>query len=203
MNDVQVISVNPTKKTLGEKLFKEESFARISRTISSGRKIASPLKKFLNVMFGLNPGVNRLVSVKMLALRIVCGSIMIASVLLPMSPESILALDFGPHSIIMCALGLSLISGMLTRISSLAGIAWFGTLLFNSMMDGTPDVLAGAIAMIMTVFVIMGPGNYSVDQLARRAMFISARRSSRRNNRTDKHETFGYRAYTSVDRRVG
>lgn len=83
------------------------------------------------------------------------------------------------------------------------GIAWFGTLLFNSMMDGTPDVLAGAIAMIMTVFVIMGPGNYSVDQLARRAMFISARRSSRRNNRTDKHETFGYRAYTSVDRRVG
>lgn len=201
MNEAQVISVNPAEKTLGERLFKEDKFARISRTLSP-RRVGTSAKKVLNLALGLNSRVNGAYSAKMLFLRFLCGSVIILSVLLPMHPSDIMAFNFDTYKLMMCILGISMVFGFLSRLTALSGMAWFGYMLYSSIMGGNADILAGATTMIMAIFCVLGPGSYSIDQLTRRGIYKLFRRSPNKRAHHD-NGRFDYRAYSSVERRVG
>jgi len=158
--------------------------------------------KELNLLFGLNKGVNTQLSGKLLLLRVVCGALMVLTVLLPMTTNEIVSMQFSIRSMVMCLLGVSLLLGFLSRITSYAGVAWFGYNLVTSIMNGTPDMACGALMLLMLVFSVLGPGMFSADQLIRKSV-MAARRTARQNRGKVKHgANLDYRAFSQVEHRI-
>ena len=122
MNEANVISVDPGVKTLGELCVNDHRLARISRKISGpGRKVAAPFRHIMNLLFGINRRVNSQLSGKMMILRLTCGTMFILMALLPMEMTDILAARFTADSIMLCAIGISMIFGLFSRITTLTG----------------------------------------------------------------------------------
>lgn len=203
MNEAQVISVNPGTKTLGELNISENKLSRISRRLTApARNMVSPFKKIVDLLFGLNSKVNAQFSGKMMLLRLLFGSLLIASVLLPMHPDDILALDFGPHSIALIIFGVSMVFGFLSRLVSLGCAGWFGYRVYASIMVANPDITAVSLLMFAVMFWVLGPGLYSVDQMIRHILFTLSSKYRQRQIRNRMIKASGYRAYSSVADRV-
>lgn len=203
MGRAQIISVNPGVKTTGEIGSRYGKLARISRTIAPTVKTPKTMfYKELNLLFGLNKGVNTQLSVKLLLLRVVCGALMVLTVLLPMTTNEIVSMQFAIESMVMCLLGVSLLLGFLSRITSYAGVAWSGYNLVTSIMNGTPDMACGALMLLMLVFSVLGPGMFSADQLIRKSV-MAARRTARQHRGKVKHSAnLDYRAFSQVEHRI-
>lgn len=200
MSKAQVISVNPGVKTIGE-LSRYDRLARLSRAIApTGVSHKSLFKKAVNMLFGLNKGVNTQLSGKLMLLRILCGGLMVSSVILPMAPADLFSFNIATESIVMIALGTSLLLGFLSRLTSYAGVAWFGYMLTLSLIEGVPEVSYGALMLLMLVFSVLGPGLFSADQLLRKALF-AIRRSARQRKQKDP-TVLDYRAFSQVERRI-
>lgn len=200
MNEAHVISVDPGVKTLGEICVNNQRLARISRTLSApGRRVVAPFRKIMNILFGINQKVNNQFSGKMMLLRFVCGVLFVASVLVPMDPASILDLQFGVESAMLVGVGISLVLGLFTRLTALAGAVVFGFQVYVALTAGIVEAMPAAIMMLMLFFSVMGPGLYSVDSLMRKGLI----KLSRTRARARKPVAFDYRAYTIIDRRIG
>lgn len=200
MSKVQVISVNPGVKTMGE-LSIYNRLARLSRAIAPTTvRHHSLFKRTINLLFGLNKGVGTRLSGKLMLLRLLCGGLMVSSVAIPMTSAEILSLQMGMESVIMFALGISLMLGFLSRLTSYTGVAWFGYNLALSLIQGVPEVSYGALMLLMLVFSVLGPGLFSADQLLRKALF-AMRRNMRQRRRKDA-TVLDYRAFAQVERRI-
>ncbi len=200
MSKVQVISVNPGVKTIGE-LSRYNRLARLSRAIApTTAKHHSLFKRTVNLLFGLNKGVDTRLSGKLMLLRLLCGSLMVSSVAIPMISAEIFSFQMGIESMVMLTLGVSLMLGFLSRLTSYAGVAWFGYNLALSLIAGVPEVSYGALMLLMLVFSVLGPGLFSADQLLRKALF-AMRRSMRQRKRKDA-TVLDYRAFAQVERRI-
>ena len=198
MNEAHVISVDPGVKTLGELRINEDRLAKISRTLTApGRHVATPFEGLFNALFGINKRVNGQFSGKMLLLRVVCGSLLAGTALLPLAPADITSMNIPASALVMAFVGISMVFGFFSRLISLGGACWFGYSLYTSLMGGIPDLTAGALAMVMMIFSVMGPGLYSLDRMMRRGLLRLCRRS-----RKTRGHGFDYRAYGVVDRRV-
>lgn len=198
----QVISVNPSEKTLGEKLFNADRLADITRCIvAPGESIGFSWAKFVNFFFGINKKVGAQLSAKLLLLRVIVGAAMISSVLVPMHPDAVMAFEFEMVEIPVLIFGSTLVLGLFTRLTSAVAAAWFGYVTYITFTIGTFNM--GEIALILAGvnFAVLGPGRYGVDQLMRVGLKALSRKLQ--ESRTPgKSATLDYRAYTSVDRRV-
>lgn len=203
MNEANVISVDPGVKTLGELCVNDHRLARISRKISGpGRKVAAPFRHIMNLLFGINRRVNSQLSGKMMILRLTCGTMFILMALLPMEMTDILAARFTADSIMLCAIGISMIFGLFSRITTLTGTVWFGIALYNSMAVSEPDTMSAMLVMVTAIFSVLGPGLYSMDRYLRRALIILAQKSIKKGRRKNCKAGVTFRAYNDVDRRV-
>lgn len=203
MGKARIISVNPGIKTIGELGLKSSRLARISRTIAnSGIYKKSLFRKTINLLFGIDNRIDTRLSSKLMLLRVLCGVLMVSSVLVPMSPSAIVSLDFGPMPAMMCLLGISLTLGFLSRLTSYAGAGWFGYNLAMSIIHATPDASAGALMLLMLVFSILGPGMFSTDQLIRRGLFSLRRRILENRHRKGRRPELDYRAFSQLEHRI-
>lgn len=202
MSDTNVISVDPGAKTLGELRVGENRLSRISRRLSGpGKKVTAPFRYTLNLLFGINRCVNTRFSGKMMLLRLICGGLFIVMTLVPMSIPGIMAANFTTDAIVLTAVGISIILGLFSRMTTLAGAVWFGILFSISLEKYEPDMTCAAIMMVMAIFSVLGPGLYSMDRYIRRLILCLIRAGKKKTARCKKGG-IQYNAYGSVDRRV-
>ena len=202
MNSVRVISVNPSEKTLGEKLFNQNRLSTISRCLAKpGRKLGFSWAKFANFLFGINRNVNSQLSGKLFLLRLLCGAAVLASVLVPMHPDAVMAFDFELMKVPALLFGTMLVTGLFLRPASVVAAGWFGFIAYRSVMAGAFDLEAASMTLVALIFTVLGPGRYAIDQIFRHAVFALGRINRRKRSRKA-GRGLDYRAYVSVDRRV-
>ena len=202
MSDPNVISVDPGAKTLGELRVGENRLSRIIRRLSGpGKKVTAPFRYTLNLLFVINRCVNTRFSGKMMLMRHLCGGLFIVMTLVPMSIPDIMAANFTTDAIVLTAVGISIILGLFSRMTTLAGAVWFGILFSRSREKYEPDMTCAAIMMVMAIFSVLGPGLYSMDRYIRRLILCLVRAGKKKTARCKKGG-IQYNAYGSVDRRV-
>lgn len=203
MNQANVISVNPGQKTLGELHINEHRLARISKAISGPSPISSPLKKFFNTFFGINSKVNAQYSKKILLSRVLIGALYIYIGL-----QGVIAGDswssMSGYEIATAILGASIFTGLLTRVTGIAGVILYGIISYSAWIQGDIDISGIMMLLPAIIMIITGPGRYSIDQMIRYRLFtgLQGMKSRHRQNRRKENLRYGYRAYANVDRRV-
>lgn len=178
MNNINVISINPaqpTKAAMHPEIF--ERIARDCRTRTSAAASASlrPFKLLLNAISGINAGVSKSMSARLLILRLLAGALLIG---LALYPTGVGPLAFTADWC-QLILGVAIVCGFMTRIFCLAGAAIFATFAIQAGMAGEVDLYMILPAMIAMVFIIIGPGIYCIDQIIRRGLFRNARRRAK------------------------
>lgn len=200
MNQANVISVNPGVKTLGELNIGTSSVAKISRSIvrpvRAGRSAAGAA---LRLLFGVTPHGGAF-SAKMALLRLTGAALAISMALWQASDVTGL---LATQNLLALVFGLSLISGLFTRIVSALTTAFYGTSLYASVIAGTPVFTAASLAMTALAFTLLGPGRFSIDRLILRGLRALRRALRRQRQRRAERRAFDYRAYHYMDRRVG
>ncbi|MDE7180708.1 MAG: hypothetical protein K2N88_05870 [Muribaculaceae bacterium] len=200
MNNANVISVNPGVKTLGELNINEINLARLSRTISNTGRSTSSFKKALDFTFGIGRTTASSMSSRLLAVRTVAGSLFSAFGTLSLAGSSMIAL---PHLLAVSSLvlGLSLLTGLCTRIASLAAAAMAFIASYSALMSGTLDSTALLVAVSGVVFCVLGPGRYSADAYLRSGLHRIYRNMHRYDpERNADKLNFEYNAFSAVDR---
>ncbi|MDE6409200.1 MAG: hypothetical protein K2K81_03005 [Muribaculaceae bacterium] len=176
MSSINVISINPAqsaKSALHPEVF--ERIAREYRVDSEMTKINLSAKKTINFAFGINKRITRSISVKLLSVRAVAGLGLIG-----FSMFQGLSLSSFSLTWMMLILGVSLLSGLFTRFSSLISFgifSYFGTM--TALATGSLDYACIAASLISLVFMITGPGKFSTDQIIRRSLFRYAKNHAR------------------------
>ncbi len=186
MEQPTVISVNPGEKTLGAISMEGRSYddldARIAATVS-----ATPeSKELINFLTGIDTGKISSLSSKLLVLRVI-SAIGIGYG----AYQEYLASGFGSILLLLTLgmVGLSLLFGFGTRLISTIGFIIIATLGFKEVIPAMPAVIYAIPAFL---FMIMGPGIYSSDQLIRKAIFKATKRA--KETRT----SFSYKAYSTL-----
>lgn len=197
MNQAQVISVNPARKTPGELNISEVKLSKLTRAIAGSGSQRNSLKGFLNFIYGLNSKTSKETSTKLFLLRLLCGGTMLALTV----PSLIAGLD-SIETIAGAAIGVSLISGLFSRVVSACAMFWSGYMAISTFMSGNIDTMPIMSAILMGVFCILGPGRYSIDQLSRN--LILSRRTARRRRQAQKNNSsaLDYRAFITAERRI-
>lgn len=200
MANVNVISVNPSQKTLGslhpEMLDKVARGCRVS-TASSDASI----KSAVNLFFGISK--NSLpVSGKMFAVRAIASAWFIISGIA--SGVDFALFNAGALNII---LGGMIFLGLFTRVSALAAIGMLLTsFTMNDVltMDFAAFVSANAITLISSgvcmMVAIMGPGFYSTDQIIRRSIFKGIKNYNKNRAVHSAEMRLSYKAFQYGDR---
>lgn len=199
MNQANVISVNPGKKTLGELHVNDRNISRISRTLAAPRRMANPLRAVTNALLGINSRVNSRFSGKMMLIRLVCGTLFLLMGLPELLGTGFDLAAADTEVIIECCVGVSLIFGFLCRVSSVAAACWYGYAFYESFAFGMPDLGYAILSAVMLIFAVFGPGLYCIDQFIRRGLYALGRMVRRR---TLRQPELNYRAYEMMDRRV-
>ena len=203
MNQVNIISVDPGVKTMGELNMTEIKIGDISRRFSHSRNSRPAYKKVLNFILGINSKVNDAFSCKMMLVRLLAGCLFIAFSIMPDITGSIDLSSFGPVSVLSLALGITVILGILVRATCASGMLIFGYLFYNSYMAGVADYHMLLLCCISTIIMILGPGRYCIDQFIRRGVSkLSSAARKRTRRKTEMDMAVSYKAYGSVDRRV-
>lgn len=210
MADVNVISVNPGKKTLGAlNLEFVEKMARTCRPITMG--IHSPRTKTIcNFIFGINKYVSSSWSSKLWLLRSVIAVYFISvGILAIMSGAE--GIHFG-ISVANIVMGGMIFLGFLARISATAGFLLYASAAVTAALGYVWHLSSSEIpvfetetvmqALLMLVIAVAGPGRYSVDQLLRRFIFRKAKyralRRSRIRNARDISARLSYKAWQAM-----
>lgn len=189
MDKAKIISVNPADWTRGEAALRNKKNA--TSRVAVLTKMARTHKKssFVDFITGISKGTNKSASVKLLLVRLLCGAIFITAGAMGLSNGM-----SEPLSAVSLAIGISIVTGLATRLATLGGAAFFGIQCHSLFISGImPDaVLAGAFAAVALLLAVLGPGLYSVDQLIRR---LVKGRHAPRIRRPEKQRPLTYRAY--------
>lgn len=203
MEKVQVISVNPGIKTIGELREGRFRLAEISRAIAPVRQSNSQsFKKAVDVVSGLNNNISSLFSAKMALLRVACASLFAFLLLAPVAGSVSMSELLTTEYMSAGLLCLSMLAGFLTRPLSYTGASWFGYGFVLSALAGSPDVTQGALMLLSLIFAVLGPGLYSADQLIRRGLFSMHRKIHKRRKASMTRTELDYRAFSQIDQRV-
>lgn len=176
MSSINVISINPAQSA--KSALHPEVFERIAREYRVDRemtKINLSAKRSINFAFGISKRISRSMSVKLLAARAIAGVTMISFAVYQ-------GLSIASFSMawMMLILGSSLLCGLFTRFTSLISLAFFGYVgIMTAVTNATPDFAAIIPALISIIFMVAGPGIYSMDQIMRRGMFRYAKQHAR------------------------
>lgn len=176
MNNINVISINPAQSAKGA--LHPEVFERIAREYRVNRdtaKINVSSKRAINFLFGINKGITTRQSAALFSTRSILGLGMTACGII----SGITLTAFTPATM-MVVLGVSLFSGLFTRLTSAAAMGVFGFFSAMSYLSGMmPDITVIASFAIALLFMVVGPGRFSIDQIMRQAMYKSAKRRAR------------------------
>ena len=170
MNRAKVISVNPAHKTLGSMLEAGLSPGTLGRRILASTSVTP------------RNNTGKSFSRKLLAIRFVIGSILIAVALCTatgyMSLPAIMATVAGASAII----------GFLTRPVTAAAAVIAGRQAVLAAIGGTIDDTAIFSALLYATIAITGPGLFSIDALI-------CKKTARKTRRTPRRDAMSYKAY--------
>lgn len=203
MNNAKIISVDPGIKTLGELNINEINLSRISRTISNPGAGKTSFKNALNFIFGINSRNSQALSSKVLAFRILAGTLFLALGAMTLTgtyatgvPELL--------GLTCCAFGVSLIAGFFMRVISACAAIFALYCSYISFMAGTVDSVSLMTAITAFTGCLFGPGLYSSDSFIRRSIFGIYRNMHRYDpERNADNLQFNYNAFASVESRIG
>ncbi len=168
MSSINVISINPAqsaKSALHPEVF--ERLAREYRVDTEMTKLNLSAKKTINFIFGINKRISRSMSFNLLAARTLAGSGLIGFAFY----QGLSMTAFSP-AWVMLSFGISLLCGFFTRMTSLLSFGYFSvvsTLAF--MTSGSIDIYSLAPAILSLLFMLVGPGKFSSDQIMRRNLY--------------------------------
>lgn len=192
MNQPTVISVNPGEKTLGainEEARRYETInARLAAQVAADVMATPAFKDTINFITGINADNVTGISGKLASLRLICSAALGYAAYLGMNVATISSTAM-IINIALCILSVSLLFGFGTRIISVVSLGIMGIFAFSGAIDMTDAIMYSAPALL---FVVMGPGIYSCDQLIRRAVLKVAKRKD--TVRT----SFSYKAYSQL-----
>lgn len=182
MNRAKVISVNPAQKTLGSMLEAGLAPGTLGRRIlatTSATPRALPVAQFL---LGVGPKTGKSSSKKMLVIRLVVGSILIAVALF----ASTGGMTF--PAIVALAAGASTIIGFMTRPVNTAAAVIAARQAILAAVGGALDETAILSALLYATVAIAGPGLFSLDALM-------SKRPARKERPATRREAMSYKAY--------
>lgn len=207
MADVNVISVNPSKQTLGALNF--EFMHKMARTCRPmAQAIHTPrFKTVCNFIFGINKNVTPAWSAKLFFSRAIISAFFIAIGII-----GILSGAEGIRqavSIFNIVIGGMLFLGFFARIASFAGFLLNASIAVSAALGYTWSLSAASVAtfemaevtqaLLLLIVAISGPGRYSIDQILRRAIFRKAKYQTLKRSRSIKYKEsairMSYRAW--------
>lgn len=188
MKTPAVISVNPATKTLGAISEEAKMYDRPIAGIVSRITVTPRLKESLNILTGISTPAMTGASARIMTIRIVIGAALIISYAVVLSSGN-------PTTILIPALvlGISLLSGFLTRIVSVATMVCMILFVINGNAELPTALLTGFAAFI---FAVIGPGIYSIDQFLRKSIFRRYMRNRRHHKQL--RTNMNYKAYTRI-----
>lgn len=182
MNRAKVISVNPAQKTLGSMLEASLAPGTLGRRIlatTSATPRALPVAQFL---LGVGPKTGKSSSKKMLVIRLVVGSILIAVAIFASTGGMTLP------AIVALAAGASTIIGFMTRPVNTAAAVIAARQAILAAVGGALDETAILSALLYATVAIAGPGLFSLDALM-------SKRPARKERPAPRREAMSYKAY--------
>lgn len=190
-DNINVISINPGRKSFGEINFELPRINVSEEIISKSSSKTRHFRSFINFLTGINPGVTTKWSIKILTQRLIAGGTLIAAGIMDFNGF----LDFDLPTV-MIITGALVLSGLFTRIASAIGGIAFGAIAVLSYLGianpylPTYPISAGEINFAYVLYaglllnaMISGPGRFSIDQLIRSGAFALRRRSIKNNIR--------------------
>lgn len=180
MAQINVISVNPSKQTLGA--LNIENIERVARIYQPGeRSFSFPgLKSVCNFIFGLNKSVTPAFSVKLALIRTIAAGMLVLSAMTAMPLE---VSGYSLQIVSFVIAGMMLV-GFFSRLVSFAafsftavvtGISIHESLLANydimAALANPSIMLSIVIASGLLAMSILGPGRLSIDQILNRAIY--------------------------------
>lgn len=207
MNPANVISVNPSRKTLGEICVNSEKLRGISRAIAGTPTIShtecskrNRASQFINFIFGINSSTNSKVSTKLTIVRLICGAALLFTY-----GTAFLAGDDSISTLALCIAGSSIVLGLFTRISSTLALGWLAYTFALSVQTQAPDISYMLPALVCGIFTILGPGKFSFDQLMRYALrkLFKVNNKQSASSHVKPAANMSYRAYSMADRYAG
>lgn len=178
MSNVNVISVNPSKKTTGE--INSEFWAKMARRcrVSETNHKLIRFKSVVNAITGINNSISAATSRKLLWTRLAIAAIFIYSAITAFSTEPAITVA------IYLSLGAVTFSGFAQRPVMIAMCAVC-----------TITGLFTEFAIVFGILAYFGPGIYSVDQLIRRKAFRAYKKSMLRRARHQEEQRLTYKAF--------
>lgn len=190
MNSAQVISVNPCSKTAAELNGGDSCIYNLGRRLMRVSVAKPRTHEVINFITGINSGTSRQFSLKMLAIRVTAGALLLFL--------GILTLDLtapGIASVAMTALGASLVLGWFTRIVSAASLGAFAYTTYLTAMAGDIPYAGAMLILASLIFAVFGPGRLSLDQIFRHVIIMGKRKCRRSARRRSHRIVLDYRAY--------
>lgn len=171
MNTPTIISINPIVKTIGQIHQESIGSGRAIPRIVSNLSVTPRLKDTLNLLTGISTPAMSGASGRILLLRFISAAIItVPALLFATGGELLLCIP-------LAVLGISLLLGLMTRLISLTAMIYFILAGVQGMLALEPCCIFGFSALI---FMIMGPGIYSIDQCIRKAIWRSYKRRAKR-----------------------
>lgn len=193
MNISDIISVNPTQKTLGS--LHPEITGRILRNSGIARDNHTSHSNYLmNLIFASSSPGGWKYGICLFLLRLCFAAIMIVSGSLILSgeinaPTSLLPADV--YAISQIVVGGMLALGFLSRLAMLAGFSGCAYIAACKIMAGIFSVSSLMLCMGCLIFFILGTGRISIDFLIRMGLI----RNSHRRQRKLVANRLSYKAY--------
>lgn len=207
MAQVNVISVNPSKQTLGA--LNTERIENLARSCHSGdAAIHFPgLKSVCRFAFGVGNTASNNFSAKLALVRVVAAFVLgIAT----MSLTSILPISANQTLIATITIGSLIALGLFERLASLAGFIALTSIIISSalgmgglteFLSSPSNVLTAMIAFGYLALSILGPGSFSIDKILGRAVYRTVKQQiERRKVRKALHKAElrnSYKAWSS------
>ena len=176
MSETNVISVNPSQKTLGI-LYAEGNVNRLrfARRIALAASRVPDVKDTLRFLSGISSRTGKALSVKALTVRVLFCAVFAGMGAIQLVQGGDVYMAYA-----MIAFGAMALLGLLTRISATGAACWFGWQTAMAGMAMQIDQTSIAMTLACLVLAVMGPGIYSVDQLIRHGAMRIRRRAIRR-----------------------
>lgn len=199
IKDINVISVNPAKKSLGA--LHPELLGRMMKNCRIPKKIAqaSGFNPIVNCIFGINKTVTIGWSGKLFVVRILVSAFLILNGIAA-------APDFSAFNVAAAqiVLGGMLFIGLFSRIAAIASASIYGWEIISVITASSepwaiPDTALILSVTLCVIAAITGPGRFSVDQIIRRSLVRAAKRKAiarrRRKTREDIEKRTSYEAF--------
>ena len=211
MNKPNVISINPGQKTLGQLHQEAERYNPVVKQLVSTISSTVRLKACLNFFTGIDTKTMKGASARILLLRLFTAGLLASFGYAVINPAVVAISDAvlvpGLNSVAgnmalavsIFVMAASIILGFMTRIVSVAAFPFYVSMILQGSL---PISIATALLFVALVFIILGPGIFSVDQCIRKTIFRNYKRRARRrtmqargSRRLRGHHDLDYRSY--------